>query len=441
MEVWVMLLFIGWLWLFVQGKVELTGSVRRAKPAVICFGLFVFWVAFQCLPLPASLVQILSPESLSIQSATMESTMAELSSGYMSLSVNVAYTFESAVKSLCFFLIFLLALLILNTPERIRIFIIAIVISGLFQAVYGSLMTLSGMEYSFFMAKEASQGVATGTFVNRNHLAGYLEMSLAMGIGMMIVSLSRQPAGSLREWFRRMIVILLGPKARMRIALAIMVIALVLTRSRMGNSAFFFSLAIAGVIGLLGVLWMSRKGKMSAYSVRPILVLFVSLIVIDVFIVGAWFGIDKVKERMEQTSFATEIRDEVDINTADHVKAFWLTGSGGGTFAEVFPAFKSAAFSGYIDHAHNDYLEFGSEFGLIGITLLALLVFWSLIKSIQAQFLRRSYLMRGAGFSSTMGIVAIMIHSFVDFNLQIPANAALFVVLLAFGWIARYQRN
>ena len=436
MEVWVLSLAVGWLTLFVFGRVDVTEAFKRAKPVVICFVLFVLWVAFQSIPLPASWVQFASAESASIQSA-----LSETSVDYMSLSVNATNTASSALKSFCFLLIFLLTLLLLNSASRVKYFAIAIVISGLFQSVYGSLMMLSGVEYTFFLAKEASQGAATGTFINRNHLAGYLEMSLAIGIGLMIASLSRQPAGSLREWFRRLIVTLLGPKARIRIALAIMVIALVLTRSRMGNSAFFFSLAIAGVIGLLGLWWMSRKGKVSIHSVRPILILFISLIVIDLFIVGAWFGIDKVKDRIEQTSFATEIRDEVDIYAVNHLHAFLLTGSGGDTFAEVFPKFKSESFSGYIDHAHNDYLEFGSEFGLIGMALLSVIVVWSFIKSIQAQFIRRSYFMRGVGFSATMGVVAIMIHSAVDFNLQIPANAALFVILLAFGWLARYQRN
>jgi hypothetical protein len=38
-----------------------------------------------------------------------------------------------------------------------------------------------------------------------------------------------------------------------------------------------------------------------------------------------------------------------------------------------------------------------------------------------------------------MGIIALLIHSFVDFNLQIPANAGFFTVLLAMGWLARYM--
>jgi len=45
-------------------------------------------------------------------------------------------------------------------------------------------------------------------------------------------------------------------------------------------------------------------------------------------------------------------------------------------------------------------------------------------------------LMRGMAFASTMGITALLIHSWVDFNLQIPANAALFMVILALGWIS-----
>ncbi len=49
--------------------------------------------------------------------------------------------------------------------------------------------------------------------------------------------------------------------------------------------------------------------------------------------------------------------------------------------------------------------------------------------------------MRGLGFSGVMGIVALMIHSSVDFNLQIPANSALFVLLLAVSWIGYGYRE
>ncbi|MBT8151711.1 MAG: hypothetical protein KJO62_09940, partial [Gammaproteobacteria bacterium] len=88
--------------------------------------------------------------------------------------------------------------------------------------------------------------------------------------------------------------------------------------------------------------------------------------------------------------------------------------------------------------AHNDYIEFASEFGLPGFALLGLVVIYALCSSIVAQFTRRDRLMRGMGFAGTMGIVAMLIHSTVDFNLQIPANAALFMVVLALAVVSRH---
>ena len=434
-EIWIILITIAWLSLYMRGRVEPGYVYQKAKPIIFCFVFFVLWAGFQTIPLPFEVVNFLSPGSAQIHALT------EGTEQFVSLSVNSATSAATALESLSYFLLFLLTLLLVNTIQRIKMFIVTVIISGLFQSVYGSLMTLSGIEYTFFIPKEASMGAATGTFINRNHLAGYLEMALALGIGLMIANMSRDNSASWRDWFRRLLVTLLSQKARIRLALAIMVIALVLTGSRMGNTAFFVSLAITGVIGMFGLLHLARQGSVSVNAMRPVLILFASLIIIDIFIVGAWFGIDKVKDRIQQTSFASEIRDEVDIYTVDHLNAFWLTGSGGGTFAEVFPQFKSEVFPGFIDHAHNDYLEFASEFGAIGIILLAIVVIWSFANAILAQFTRRSSMMRGIGFSSTMGVLAIMIHSTVDFNLQIPANAALFVVLLAFGWIARFQER
>jgi hypothetical protein len=61
-----------------------------------------------------------------------------------------------------------------------------------------------------------------------------------------------------------------------------------------------------------------------------------------------------------------------------------------------------------------------------------------LAAALQAQWQRRDPLMRGMSFACIMGVTSILIHSWVDFNLQIPANAALFMVLLALGWISLY---
>ena len=70
--------------------------------------------------------------------------------------------------------------------------------------------------------------------------------------------------------------------------------------------------------------------------------------------------------------------------------------------------------------------------------LLSFSVLASLWAAVTAQIKRRDRLLQGMGFAATMAIVALLIHSGVDFNLQIPANAAMFVILMALAWACRY---
>ena len=90
-------------------------------------------------------------------------------------------------------------------------------------------------------------------------------------------------------------------------------------------------------------------------------------------------------------------------------------------------------------YAHNDYLHFAAEFGLPGLAMLAAIVLLSLWQAARAQLERHDRTMRGLGCGVLMAIVALLIHTAVDFNLQIPANAATFVVILAVGWQTRWR--
>jgi len=322
-----------------------------------------------------------------------------------------------------------LTLLIVNTPSRLRWIALALVLSGLFQASYGSLMTLSGLEYGFFHEKIHNRGLATGTFINRNHLAGYLVMCLSVGIGLLIAQLGHgSDSSTWRQRFLKLLEWILSEKMRLRIYLVVMVIALVLTRSRMGNTAFFASMTIAGIITLI----------ISRHINRATAILLVSLIVIDIFIVGAWFGVGKVAQRLEQTSFATEKRDDVDIYTLVYWDDYFWTGSGLGSYYTAFPRYQGADVTGFWDHAHNDYLEFATETGLIGVLLLGIAILLTIGVVLIALYRRHRALNRGLAFSVIMAIIALLIHSSVDFNLQIPANAATFMLILALGWVVCY---
>jgi O-antigen ligase len=120
------------------------------------------------------------------------------------------------------------------------------------------------------------------------------------------------------------------------------------------------------------------------------------------------------------------------------IKDYPLVGAGPGSWYIVFPRYRGSDLANFFDYAHNDYVQFLAESGAIGAALLGAIVAWSLGVALLAQFRRRDPLMRGISFAAIMGIASLLIHSSVDYNLQIPANAMLFMVLLAFAWISLF---
>ncbi|MBU1962853.1 MAG: O-antigen ligase family protein [Gammaproteobacteria bacterium] len=351
---------------------------------------------------------------------------------WATLSIDPFASWSGFQLSSALILIFLLTIQFASNRQRIRGLGYAIVLSGVFQAVYGAYMTLSGANHGLFLEYYLNNDVATGTFINRNHLAGYLEMALAVGIGLLIAELrGGEGSNGWRQRVRGWIHLVFSTKARIRLYLVLMVIALVLTHSRGGNSAFFISMLVAGVIGLI----------LSRHAPKSTVILLASLVVIDILIVGTFFGVEKVAQRLEETRLERETRDEVDIYSIKLVGDHPLTGTGLGSFYGAFMPYKGDDVLLYYDHAHNDYLEFASETGWIGLGLLGLLVAVSFVSALIAQARRHDPLMRGISFAVIMGVIALLIHSSVDYNLQIPANAATFMVLLAFGWISLQYRS
>ncbi|MEY8212536.1 MAG: O-antigen ligase family protein, partial [Gammaproteobacteria bacterium] len=162
-------------------------------------------------------------------------------------------------------------------------------------------------------------------------------------------------------------------------------------------------------------------------------------IIIDLAVVGTFFGMEKVVNRIENTTLNTISRDEVNIYALELFKDNLWTGTGAGSFYGVFPEYREEDVGmTYFNHAHNDYMQFAIELGLIGFIPLLTVAALSFVVALKAMRKRRDSLMRGLSFSSMMAIMAFGIHSTVDFNLQIPANAATFMVVLALAWLSLY---
>lgn len=348
-------------------------------------------------------------------------------------TADVGASFQYLMLGLAYSLLFLLVVALFHSRKRLTVLLAVLVVSGTLQAFYGAFMTLSGIEWLLAGPKTSYLGDATGTFVNRNHLAGYLEITLACGIGLLLALRDGRPL----RWIN-VLETLMGPKARLRLALVVMVIALVMTHSRGGNAGFFVALMIVGGLFVL---------RNREHRLRNGLIL-ASIVLIDVLIISQYFGLERLKDRVMNTRLtdvvvdgeivqrANELRDDVARQALPLIGERPLTGHGAGSFEAVFPRQAGEDIRLHFDHAHNDYLQFAVEYGLLGTLPLAAFVLLALWRALQALWRRESTYRSGVGFGAAMGIIALLVHSGTDFNLQIPANAATLVVLCAIAVLA-----
>ena len=181
-----------------------------------------------------------------------------------------------------------------------------------------------------------------------------------MGIGLMVGSLRETGQRNWRQFLRDMAALLLSARAPLRLFLVAMVIGLVMTRSRMGNTAFFASLLIAGGVAL----------ALSRHATRSTVILIASLIAIDIFIVGSWFGVEKTMQRIEQTTVRdVEERGDPSVRALELARDYPVFGAGGGTFYTAFTRYRGPELRAYFDYAHNDYIQFLAETGIVGLAL------------------------------------------------------------------------
>lgn len=396
----------------------------------------VLLVHLHVLPLPFALAEWISPQRATAHLDAAQG-LNEAAAAWLTLSVSPADTLIAAQHSLVYLAIFASTVVLVRTRADARLLGGVLVFSGCLQALLGVSLHASGVEVRLFDFVYGFADVQ-GTFANRNHLAAYLVMCLSVGVGLMLSRFEEAGAPSVPNWRARLAAVLhflLGPGMRLRLLLVLMVVGLVLTRSRMGNASFFIALLLVGLLAL----WAWKR-------MAPVtLALIASLLVIDVVLIGHWVGLDRVVERMEQTALLREDRrgeetlEERQVASTlglQTVREYPWLGAGARTFETMFPQYREPGIQGRYQHAHNDYLEIASDTGLIGFALLAGVVLTSAARALRVLRTHRSRLARGLAFASLMSIVAMAVHSSVEFNLQIPAVALTFCVMLAFAWIA-----
>jgi len=341
------------------------------------------------------------------------------------LSLDAELTRHQLLLSLGYAQLFLLVVLTLRR-RRFKWLLWCLFLSGLAQALYGSMMVLSGIEYGAWGPKQAYRGYATGSFVNRNHFAGYLELCLGAALGVIIAGTHRhRRTESWRQRLRRWLALLQDGPLLARVGMAFLFIGLILSQSRMGNVAAVGGLTLTGLAYLL----CRPRGHALRWGL-----LLGSVLLVDIFLLGRWFNLEQLAERYAGEPWSANLRFLVLADLQRMIPAYAPLGSGLGTFGLAYPQFRSPAVEGLFDHAHNDYAQFLIESGYVGVALLGLLVLGTVARALVILRRRGDSLARGVACAALSAIAALAIHSVADFNLQIAANAATLLVLMAAVW-------
>jgi O-antigen ligase len=261
-------------------------------------------------------------------------------------------------------------------------------------------------------------GFIYGPYVNHNHYAGLMEMLLPFPL---VLAASRFTDG-----IRKLVVAGIA---------ALMAGSIFLSGSRGGMVAFVAQMLVLGVL-----LVRKREG-----SWKQPLMLGAFLAMVIVFLV--WMGSNEVTHRL--ISIHSEAREEIGGGTRisidrDCLRMFAkrpFLGWGLGTFPIVYPGFRSFYTTFFVNQAHNDYLQLLVETGVAGFSIA---VWFMVLVFRRAAGKLKNWTDTASGaltVAALLGCVGILVHSFLDFNLQIPANAALFYVLCAIAAAAPLQES
>jgi O-antigen ligase len=345
------------------------------------------------------------------------------------ISIAPYETLSSFLVLVTYLAAFYLTILVCRQPNGGRHILFALLGLGAFEACYGLFQYLTGWQQIFSYTKTVNREMATGTYINYDHFAGLLEMTLPFALACAYDQYQKIPArhADIRRRFR----VLLGREEIQKLVLwsflaIIFFVAIVFSESRMGLiSAVVSALLLFILVATAG--WRRMK---AGVWILAFLTAGMSMVV--------WIGPEPVIARFEtlgqQYAAPADTRWAIWKDTLGLIEKHPWVGTGLGTFSVAYPSVQTAFAGRFVSHAHNDYLEFASELGIPGTLLLFGPVFYLLLQSARSFRGNESRFGRALTLGCFGSLLGILLHSLTDFNLHIPANVLFFVVVLGLAY-------
>ena len=377
------------------GTVEIwSGSILEAGAAV----LFLWWAVLICR----------NREIETHWSPIYWPLLAFLGIATLQLAFGAtAYPFLTGVAllkiSACLLLFFLIGQAFRN-PRDLRFLVWFLMCFAFGVAVFGIAQNFTSHDVLYWYRPLTNGGNPFGPYVNRNDFAGLMELLAPVGLSLVLFR------GVRTEQMPFVGILTVVP-----------IVALLMTASRGGIVSLVFEL---GVLALLVYVAHSKKSQIVPFAI----VLLVALLAMG------WLGTNRILDR-----FSSYRADELTANRrVTMLKGTWhvflahpLIGCGLGTLVAVYPRYEPYYDGKIVDHAHNDYVEALAETGIVGgICGLAFFLLW--LREARMRLVReQTFFSKAIHVAGVTACAGMMVHSFVDFNLHIPANGLVFLVMIA----------
>jgi O-antigen ligase len=287
-------------------------------------------------------------------------------------------------------------------------------------AIYGLIEFVSPEPRILWLVKDTYIGDVTSTFVNRNSYATFAGLGVLANLVLVAnVLIKNTDVTSRASLWLSLIDSLLGRARWWILGLVLVSGSLLMSHSRAGLAATLSAVLAFTALVLMApsarAPWRFWFGAFVAAGSVAILVL-----------TGA-----STLDRLDMTSIDGELRPKINEVLLRAIHDNFLSGTGLGSFPDIFPLYQPLSIPGLVDLAHNDYLENLLELGVPAALMLFATVLYLAGRCVLGVFRRRRDMIYPcAGVAAT---ILIGVHSIFDFSMQIPAVAVTFAVILGVG--------
>ena len=403
------LLSLPLIWVVIQHRKSLLDQyVDLVWMAFVLIGLFLL----QLLPVPLSIWEGLSGRE--VFSEVFNYLPDDYSTRWRAVSV-VPESTEKALLYLLPAIAVFFTVLLLDKTSIIRLVWLAFFIA-IFQSILGLIQYGGGIQ---LVENILYTGSARGTYLNRDHLAGFLVMVYPVVLAMLASMLgyrSKYTSSRRKRW--QYIATLEGNQSLVYAIIAMLIIlCLIFTRSRSG-----IALVMIGMLISLFA-FSFRLGRNNNYGVYGSVIAIIVILAIEI-------GLAPVLDRFSVDPMQ-DLRWEIYSITMRIIGDYFPLGSGMGTFSSIYAGYQPPNSDGFINQAHNDYLQWVLEGGLlmmllIGFGLYRYFSHWRTVW-LSGQWDGFRYIQVGAG----IGVFLVLLHSMLDFGLHKPANNIYFAFFMA----------